>query len=166
VRIAITREVSPAIVRWRRCNRRWPRRSALRCRRSAWREGGEGEQKKPLCAKVAGFTLHAAQAVPAEDRAGLESLCRYGLRAPFSQRRIERHSDGRILYRLRCTWPHAGGTRILLLDPLDFLRRLAALVPAPYGRERRDAGRTRLWSRCRRRDGFSPFSPKQAGGRR
>ena len=68
----------------------------------------------------------------AEDRAGLESLCRYGLRAPFSQRRIERHSDGRIIYRLRRPWPHAGGTSTLLLDPLDFLRRLAALVPAPY----------------------------------
>ena len=95
-------------------------------------EGGVEMEAKPLCAKVAGFTLHAAQAVVAEDRAGLESLCRYGLRAPFSQRRIERHSDGRIIYRLRRPWPHAGGTSILLLDPLDFLRRLAALVPAPY----------------------------------
>jgi hypothetical protein len=45
---------------------------------------------------------------------------------------MERHTDGRILYHLRRPWPHAGGTRVLLLDPLDFLRRLAALVPAPY----------------------------------
>jgi hypothetical protein len=95
-------------------------------------EGGGEVEPKPLCAKLAGFSLHAAQAVVAEDRAGLESLCRYGLRAPFSQRRMERHTDGRILYHLRRPWPHAGGTRVLLLDPLDFLRRLAALVPAPY----------------------------------
>jgi hypothetical protein len=42
----------------------------------------------PLCAKVAGFSLHAARVVGPADRDGLERLCRYGLRAPFSQERL------------------------------------------------------------------------------
>jgi hypothetical protein len=29
-------------------------------------------------------------------------------------------------------WPHAGGATALVLEPLDFLRRLAALVSFPY----------------------------------
>ena len=37
---------------------------------------------KPLCAKIDGFSLHAFRTVAPEDRAGLEQLCRYGLRAP------------------------------------------------------------------------------------
>jgi hypothetical protein len=45
----------------------------------------DGLRGKPLCASVAGFSLHAAQCVPAHDREALERLCRYGLRPPFSQ---------------------------------------------------------------------------------
>jgi hypothetical protein len=87
---------------------------------------------KPLCARVAGFSLHAAQAVSAGDREALERLCRYGLRPPFAQDRLSLRPDGRVAYRLRRPWPHPLGTTWLLLDPLDFLRRLAALIPAPY----------------------------------
>ena len=87
---------------------------------------------KPLCARVAGFSLHAAQAVSAGDREGLERLCRYGLRPPFAQERLSLLPDGRVAYRLRRPWPHPLGTSWLLLEPLDFLRRLAALIPAPY----------------------------------
>ncbi len=87
---------------------------------------------KPLCAKVAGFSLHAAHAVAAGDRLALERLCRYGLRAPFAQGRLARRTDGRIVYHLRRPWPHAQGATALVLEPLDLLRRLAALVPAPY----------------------------------
>ncbi len=89
-------------------------------------------EPKPLCAKVAGFSLHAAHAVAAGDRLALERLCRYGLRAPFAQGRLARRSDGRIVYHLRRPWPHAQGATSLVLEPLDLLRRLAALVPAPY----------------------------------
>jgi len=59
-------------------------------------------------------------------------LCRYGLRSPFSQERLTRESDGRVVYRLRRPWPRRGGVRHLELEPHDFLRRLAALTPAPY----------------------------------
>jgi hypothetical protein len=86
----------------------------------------------PLCAKVAGFSLHAARVVGAADRDGLERLCRYGLRAPFSQERLRRRDDGRVVYRLRRPWPNASGATQLVLEPAELLRRLAALVPAPY----------------------------------
>ena len=84
----------------------------------------------PLCAKIAGFSLHAARVVPAQDRDALEKLCRYGLRPPFSQERLSQRSDGRIVYRLRKPWPNAQGAHCLVFEPNDFLRRLAALVPA------------------------------------
>jgi len=86
----------------------------------------------PLCAKVAGFSLHAARLVPAHDRDALEKLCRYGLRAPFSQERLSLRQDGRVVYHLRRPWPNANGASCLVLEPTELLRRLAALVPAPY----------------------------------
>lgn len=46
--------------------------------------------------------------------------------------RLSLCSDGGVAYRLRRPWPHAMGTTCLILDPLDFLKRLAALIPAPY----------------------------------
>jgi hypothetical protein len=110
----------------------------------------EGSQReaKPLCASVEGFSLHAAQSVAAEDREALERLLRYGLRAPFSQERLSLHPDGKVIYRLRRPWPRAGGATHLLLEPLDFLRRLAALVSFPYSHQVRYhgvfAGRSRF----------------------
>jgi len=92
----------------------------------------DGLQGKPLCAAVAGFSLHAAQCVQAHDREALERLLRYGLRAPFSQERLSRRPDGKVVYHLRRPWPHAGGATALVLEPLDVLRRLAALVSFPY----------------------------------
>jgi len=88
--------------------------------------------RKPLCARADGFTLHAARAVAADDRPGLEQLCRYGLRAPFAQSRCSRDPDGGVRYRLPKPWPHPQGRSELHLEPLAFLRRLAALLPAPY----------------------------------
>ena len=86
----------------------------------------------PLCAKIAGFSLHAARLVHAHDRDALERLCRYGLRAPLSQERLTLRDDGRVVYHLRRPWPNATGAHCLVLEPTEFLRRLAALVPAPY----------------------------------
>jgi len=88
--------------------------------------------KKPLCARVGGISLHAARRVEAHDREGLERLCRYGLRAPFSTDRITLEEDGRVRYRLHRPWPGPGGRTDVVMDPVAFLRRLAALVPSPY----------------------------------
>jgi hypothetical protein len=65
-------------------------------------------QPYALRANVAGFSLHAGQAMAA-DQVALERLCRYGFRAPFSQERLSRAEDGRVIYELRRPWPDGSG---------------------------------------------------------
>ena len=91
-----------------------------------------GTNNKPLCAKVDGITLHAARGVEAHDREGLEQLCRYGLRAPFARDRFSLDPDGRVRYQLAKPWPTPEGKTELCFEPPALLRRLAALIPAPY----------------------------------
>jgi len=90
------------------------------------------DERKRLCARVGGFSLHAARVVAPHDRQGLERLCRYGLRAPFSLDRLSITPDGRVRLQLLRPWPNPAGRTEILLDPQAFLRRMAALVPAPY----------------------------------
>ncbi len=118
---------------------------------------------KPFCGKVAGFSLHAGQAVEADDRPALERLCRYGLRAPFSQERLVLGEDGRVIYFLRRPWPDSGGVDSLVLEPRELLRRLAALVPAPYTHMVRYHGVFSGRSKFRRRLPAPP-PPIGAGG--
>jgi hypothetical protein len=73
--------------------------------------------------------VHANVAVPAGDRERLEHLCRYVLRPPVAQDSLELAADGRVLLEIRRPW--RDGTRAILFEPLDFLARLAALVPKP-----------------------------------
>jgi hypothetical protein len=55
----------------------------------------------PQGAEVSGFNVHAGVAVRAGDREGLERLCRYGARPPFSLERLSLLPDGRLAYLLR-----------------------------------------------------------------
>ena len=80
-------------------------------------------------ATLEGFDLHADVAVPAGDRARLESLCRYVLRPPLAQERLRLTPEGQVLVTLKSRW--RDGTTHLRFDPVDFLARLAALVPRP-----------------------------------
>jgi len=89
-------------------------------------------------------------------REALERLLRYGLRAPFSQERLSRRPDGKVVYRLRRPWPNPQGATALVLEPLDFLRRLAALVSFPYSHQVRRHGVFANRSRLRR---FLPPPP-------
>jgi len=93
---------------------------------------GAGPKRKPLCASVSGFSLHAATRVAADDRDGLERLLRYGLRAPFSQKRLSVLPDGRVRYELRRPWPTPNGVTELIFEPLQLMKRLASLIPTPY----------------------------------
>ena len=83
----------------------------------------------PRQAHLEGFDLHANVWVSANDRAGLERLCRYILRPPFAQERLRRRSDGRIALELKTAWHD--GTRELVFEPLELLERLAAMTPRP-----------------------------------
>jgi Putative transposase len=66
--------------------------------------------------------------VAANDRAGLERLCRYVLRPPFAQERLRLRSDGRVALELKMAW--RDGTREVF-EPLELLERLAAMMPRP-----------------------------------
>jgi len=83
----------------------------------------------PRQAHLEGFDLHANVWVSANDRAGLERLCRYVLRPPFAQERLRLRSDGRVVLELKTAWHD--GTRKLVFEPLEFLERLAAMTPRP-----------------------------------
>jgi hypothetical protein len=83
----------------------------------------------PRCARVEGMSLHANVAVPARDRARLERLCRYVARPPVALERLSLLPDGRVLYELRHRW-RDGTTHVGFL-PLEFVEKLAALVPSP-----------------------------------
>ena len=68
----------------------------------------------PRQAHLEGFDLHANVWVAANDRAGLERLCRYVLRPPFAQERLRLRSDGRVGLKLKRVWHD--GTRELVFD--------------------------------------------------
>jgi hypothetical protein len=76
-----------------------------------------------------GFDLHADVLIPAGDRARLEHLCRYVARPAIAQERLSETPDGRIALELRRPW--ADGTTHVVFEPLEFIARLAVLVPAP-----------------------------------
>jgi hypothetical protein len=76
-----------------------------------------------------GWSLQAGVRIRAGDRVGLEKLCRYVLRPPFAEERLERLADGRVRYEFRRPRPD-GGTHAVL-EPVEFLEKLAALVPPP-----------------------------------
>ena len=79
------------------------------------------------CAAIWGFSLHANVCLPAKARRALENLCRYAARPPVATERLSLLPDGRVAYRLRHHW--RDGTTHVLLDPLELVGKLAALVP-------------------------------------
>ena len=79
--------------------------------------------------KVAGFSLHAGVAARADERQKLERLCRYISRSAVSEKRLSLTPNGNIRYQLKT--PYRDGTTHVIFEPLDFIARLAALVPRP-----------------------------------
>jgi len=84
---------------------------------------------RPEAAHLEGFSLHAWVHLHANDREGLLRLCGYGARPPLTQDRLTRMPDGRLAYRMKRPLPD--GTQVLVLEPCELLRKLAALVPPP-----------------------------------
>jgi len=82
-----------------------------------------------LCASLDGFSLHAKVALEADDHDGRERLCRHLARPAIASERLALAEDGHVVYRLRRHWKD--GTRSVVFAPLDFIARLAALVPRP-----------------------------------
>jgi len=80
-------------------------------------------------ATYAGFSLHAGTAADTHQRDRLERLCRYITRPPVATERLSLTPQGLIRYAMKTPWTN--GTTHVLLEPLDFIARLAALVPKP-----------------------------------
>jgi hypothetical protein len=83
----------------------------------------------PCQAHLEGFDLHANITVAADDRTGVERLCRYVLRPPVAQERLSLTPEGLVLVTLKSEW-HDGTTH-LLFTPVELLEKLAALTPRP-----------------------------------
>jgi hypothetical protein len=85
--------------------------------------------KRDLCADMQGFSLHAAVRCAAADRQALEQLCRYITRPALANERVQCNAAGQVVPTLKTPW--RDGTTHLVMSPLEFMQRLAALVPRP-----------------------------------
>ncbi|MBX2901898.1 MAG: transposase [Cyclobacteriaceae bacterium] len=73
------------------------------------------------------LTLHARVSAKAHQRDKIERFCRYIARPAVSTHWLERLPEDKISYKLKT--PYKDGT--VVFEPLDFIARLAALVPKP-----------------------------------
>ena len=67
--------------------------------------------------------------VEGHEREALERLLRYMLRPPFAHERIRQREDGRYEYELRRPWTN--GAVSVVLDGVELMEKLAALIPGP-----------------------------------
>jgi hypothetical protein len=68
-------------------------------------------------------------AARADERQKLERLCRYISRPAVAEKRLSLTPNGNVRYQLKT--PYRDGTTHVIFEPLDFIARLAALVPKP-----------------------------------
>lgn len=85
--------------------------------------------------KYAGYSLHTSVSCKTKQRRKLERLCRYVARSALSDQRLSNQrlslsSTGKVIYSLKT--PYSDGTTHVVLNPLDFISRLASLVPPPW----------------------------------
>jgi hypothetical protein len=89
----------------------------------------ETTAQKALRADIDGFSLHAAVRVEAHDRKRLEQLCRHITRPGLSDERVQINAAGQVKLKLKTPW--RDGTTNLVMSPMEFMQRLAALVSRP-----------------------------------
>jgi hypothetical protein len=87
------------------------------------------EIQNKVVGNIAGFSLHAGVYAKSNQRDKLERLCRYISRPPVSEHRLSLTEQGNIRYELKT--PYRNGTTHMIFEPLDFISKLVALVPAP-----------------------------------
>ena len=79
--------------------------------------------------QVGGFSLRAGVAAQAHEADKLERLCRYIKRPAIAERRLSISPQGRVRYELKTPWKN--GTTHVEFEPIEFIAKLAALVPPP-----------------------------------
>jgi hypothetical protein len=87
------------------------------------------DNQNPNVGKASGFSLHAGVSAEAHQRQKLERLCRYITRPAISEKRLSLTEQGQVRYELKT--PYKNGTTHVFFNPLDFMARLAALIPRP-----------------------------------
>jgi hypothetical protein len=117
-------------LRWASCTYRIAfgpnaRRSILR-RQDASHVAGT---VKAGCVSRQGFSLQAGIRCRADQRHELERLCRYVTRPALSHEQVARSAWGDVILTVKT--PCRDGTSHLKFTPVEFLQRLAALVPRP-----------------------------------
>jgi hypothetical protein len=123
------------------------------------RLAGGPNQTEPKTQRPAhGFDVHAARRIAAHDRRGLERLCNYILRPPFSNERLTLLPDGRVRLKLKRPW--SDGTAYLIHDATDFIARLVPLIPLPGTHQVRYHGF--LSSASKLRSKIVPAPPRRA----
>ena len=75
------------------------------------------------------FDLYGRRAVTRGDRKELEELAKYILSPPITDEQLSRGPDGRVVLDLKRS--RRDGTKQVVFEPLEFLDKLAALVPRP-----------------------------------
>ena len=80
-------------------------------------------------AKANGFSLHAGVSCEGHQKENRERLCRYIARPAVAVPRLSLSSTGTVVYTLKT--PYRDGTTQVAFEPIDFIARLAALVPKP-----------------------------------
>ena len=89
----------------------------------------EARQAPHGCVSAQGFSLHADVHCGPHQRHTLERLCRYITRPALGHKRLRRTRAGEVVLQLKT--PYRDGTTHLVMAPLEFMQRLAALVPRP-----------------------------------
>ena len=89
----------------------------------------EGEKKATLLGKINGFSLQVGVAAKAHQHKKRERLCRYITRPAVAEKRLSLTKQGKVRYELKTAYRN--GTTHIIFEPLDFIARLAALVPNP-----------------------------------
>ena len=114
--------------------------------------------KKKLCADHDGYSLHAGVRISACAGPRRERLARYVARGPISKDRLSVNQQGDVVYRFRHPWRN--GKQAVVMDPMTFLSRLAALIPPPRSHVLSYYGV--LGAAAARRDEIVPVPPPEA----
>jgi len=83
----------------------------------------------PWSASVDGFTVHAGVSIGRANTQARERLIRYCARPALSLERLDVLPNGLITYRSK--YPLSGGRSHRVMQPMELMARLAALVPPP-----------------------------------
>jgi len=92
-------------------------------------ERSRTKRRKEMQANVLGYDLEAHLRIGAGERRKLEHVSRYLLRPALATDRLRLRPDGVYEYSLRRRW--SDGTVALILEPMELMEKLVALVPRP-----------------------------------